>query len=163
MKGFTLIELLIATAVLSVIALIGMPVVKDVVESHRITATVETMKAIAATADVARRLPGGNSYSDVTTNQIATLLNTYDVNSLGLSDNPMKTHWGTDYQISTTGQYATVKAIVPIENINPFETVATNNGSSTLLLVSHQPQGKNRSLINTSKYNKHNLYLEPTE
>lgn len=162
MKGFTLIELILATLVLSVLALVGMPVISNVVESHRVNATVETMKALAASADVARRLPGGDNYTNVSTNVIAQILNTYDANALGLSNTPMQTHWGTAYQITTTGQFATVRVSIPLSNLNPFETIATNSGSNTLLLVSHQPQGKNRALVTGSKYNKHYLYLEPT-
>ncbi|MDX1750979.1 MAG: prepilin-type N-terminal cleavage/methylation domain-containing protein [Methylophaga sp.] len=163
MKGFTLVELLIVTLVLSILATIGTPVIKDVIETKRVNATVETMKALAAAADIARQLPGGDGFIDAPTSVIANLLNAYDENSLGLTSTPLLTHWGTSYLIDTTGQYATVRTSIPLRDINPFETVSTPAGSSTILLVSHQPQGVNRALAITSKYNKKHLYLEPND
>lgn len=163
MKGYTLVELMVVTVVLSILVAVGMPVVRNVIESHRILSTVETMKVLAATADVARRLPGGDNFTNVPTSNIATLLNTYDVNSLGLSNSPLQTYWGTTYLLTTTGQHAIVRVSIPLRNINPFETIATPSGASTSLLLSHQPQGVNRSSVVTSKYNKHHLYLESTD
>lgn len=163
MKGYTLVELMIVTVMLSILATLGIPVVKDVMESHRVIATVETMKAIAAVADVARRLPGGDTFTDASTSEIADLLNNYEANSLGLTSSPLQTYWGTTYLITTTGKYATVRVSIPLRDINPFETISTPAGASTSLLVSHQPQGVNRSAVTTSRYIKHHLYLEPSD
>lgn len=160
MKGYTLVELMVVTVLLSILAAIGVPAVKKVMDSHRVLSTVETMKALAATADVARRLPGGDNFSEVATSDIAALLNSYDVNSLGLTNTPLQTYWGTNYLITTTGNYASVSVSIPLRNINPFETISTATGASTLVMVSHQPQGTNNSAVVNSRYNKHHLYLE---
>ncbi len=163
MKGYTLVELLVVTVLLSILATLGMPVIKEVMESHRVISTVETMKALAASADVARRLPGGDNFTDATTSDIAALLNNYEANSQGLTSSPLQTYWGTSYLITTTGQYATVKVSIPLRDINPFETIATSAGASTNLLVSYKPRGDNRSSVVTSIYNKRHLYLESTD
>lgn len=160
MKGFTIAELLIVIVVLSILSLAGMPVIRDVVDSNRILATVESMEAIAAAADVARRLPGGDSFNNVTTNNIAVLLNTYDVNPTGIPLSPMTSHWGTNYTVNTTGQYATVSVSLPFRDISPFGSKSVSNGPNTTLLVSHKPQGTNRPVIDKALYNKKNLYLE---
>jgi prepilin-type N-terminal cleavage/methylation domain-containing protein len=162
-KGYTLVELLVVTVVLSIIATLGMPVIKDVMESHRVISTVETMKALAASADVARRLPGGDNFTNASTSDIAALLNNYEANSQGLTNSPLQTYWGTSYLITTTGQYAIVRVSIPLRDINPFETIAMSAGASTTLLVSHKPRGVNRSSVITSIYNKRHLYLESTD
>lgn len=160
MKGFTLLELMIVTLMLSVLAAAGLPAIKDAIDSHRILATVEEMKALAAASDVARRLPGGDNFSDVRTDSIAALLNAYDINSSRIPLTPKRSHWGTDFRVTTTGQYATVTVSIPLRDIDPFEAISTPNGARTTLLVSHQPQGRNRSVAVGSKYNKHHLYME---
>lgn len=160
MKGFTLLEMMVVTLMLTVLASFGIPAIKKAVDSHRVIATVEKMKVIAAAADVARRLPGGDGYVSVQTNTISALLNAYDVNTTKMPATPLQSHWGTNYEVTTTGQYATVSVVIPMRDINPFETIATPNGPATTLLVSHQPESHNRPMVVGSKYNKHHLYME---
>lgn len=160
MKGFTLLELLIVLLAISVLATAGAAAINGMIESHRVISTVEKMKVIAAASDVARRLPGGDTFNSVRTDTIAALLDAYDVNTTQMSLSPMQTYWGNDFVVTTTGAFATVSANIPLRDIEPFEAVATPNGTDTILLVSHQPQGRNRPVVIGSKYNKHHLYME---
>jgi len=160
MKGFTLIELLIVTLTLSILAVVGMPVIEDVINSHKITATVEKMKTIASASDIARRLPGGDSFNTVDTSVIAAHLNNYDANTLGMPVVPMVSEWGDNYKVTTTSRYAAVSVSIPFSNVSPFESIAIPNGPNTTLIVSHQPTGNNHSAALGSKFNKHFLYLE---
>lgn len=160
MRGFTLIEILIVTSVLSVISLAMAPYVKDVMNYHQVGATVETMKAIAAAADTVRQLPDGDEYESVSVAVIATHLALYDANATANALNNLDSFWGNNYLVTTSGRFATVSTSIPLENINPFGVIATPNGASTTLKVSHRPTSTNYQRANASLINKKFLYME---
>lgn len=160
-KGFTLIELIVTTLVLTLLAGFGLSVGFNVLQSVRLDATVEEMRSLSHAAYVAKNLPGGGAYNNVNTSIMAGLLNSHDANFTNIpSTSDLKTFWGNNYKITTSGRFSRVSTTVPLQNINPFGTEAVPSGSNTVLHVWHRPSHNNGQHLNSSLANKRIMYQE---
>lgn len=161
MRGFTLIELIVTVAVIAIVASIGLPMGKTMMDSYRVEATIEDMKVVAAAGDVVRQLPSGNTLNKVQTTVIGNRLNARDINTIGISaTTPMRSHWGTPYLVTTTNKRALVEVTIPIAGMNPFQVKASPSGGGTLLQLEHQPLGMHHAELAGIKAKKKLLYLE---
>ncbi|EGL53977.1 MULTISPECIES: type II secretion system protein [Methylophaga] len=160
-QGFTLVELLIVLMVMAIIAVALLPTAIRSMDSYRVIATVEEMKAIAGFAELARQLPGGDQFNNSTTKAVASFLESYDVTNIGMSStSDKKNHWSESYLITTTGKAAQVTTTVPLKGINPFEVIAKSSGTGTSLTYTHRVSPDNYTRLMHVRGNKHILYLE---
>jgi prepilin-type N-terminal cleavage/methylation domain-containing protein len=160
MKGFSLVELIVVMLVISIVASIGFPAGKKMYDSYQVEATVETMKFIAAAADVARQLPGGDTLQNSDTTSVYALLNANQQSLSGIKATPMINHWGGIYSITTTGKSASVSTTIPIGNTKPFGANSYGDNSQSTLIVSHRSQATNYGALMRSVANKNIMYLE---
>lgn len=163
-KGFTITELSIVTVVISILALVALPLSAKIIESHRVEVTVKEMQAIAAAAEIARNMPGGDGYENVDTATIFNLLAAYGYSSVaGLTSEPKRNYWGGTFMVTTQGKAAKVTTTIPVGKVNPFGANATSSDSQSTLSVSHRGDGSNYGAAMRSVSNKTIMYLEAEE
>jgi prepilin-type N-terminal cleavage/methylation domain-containing protein len=160
MKGFSLIELILVMLVISIVATIGFPAGKKMYDSYQVEATVETMKFIAAAADIARQVPGGDTLENADTTSVYALLVSNQQSLNGIEATPMINYWGGIYSITTTGKSASVSTTIPIGNKQPFGAISYGSNSHSTLIVRHSSQATNHGALMRSVANKNIMYLE---